>query len=95
MSQGRILVIDDEPGITLLCDRLLTKAGFVVHVETDPRLALEVLQKERFELLLVDIRMPDISGFDVIQQGHEFQPEMAILAMTGFGTVDPGPAQGR
>jgi len=88
MSQARILVIDDEPGITLLCERLLTKAGFVVHVETEPRLALEVLRRERFDLLLVDIRMPDISGFDVIQQGHEIQREMEILAMTGFGTVE-------
>jgi signal transduction histidine kinase/DNA-binding response OmpR family regulator len=88
MSQSSVLVIDDEPGITLLCDRLLTKAGFVVHVETDPRLALDVLRQERFDLLLVDIRMPDISGFDVIQQGHEIQPEIAILAMTGFGTVE-------
>src|SRR5512133_1027330 len=87
-TMSRILVIDDEPGITLLCDRLLSKAGFVVHTETDPRLALEVLRKERFDLLLVDIRMPEISGFDVIQQAHEFQREMAILAMTGFGTVE-------
>jgi len=88
MSQARVLVVDDEPGIALLCDRLLTKAGFLVRAETDPRVALEVLRKDRFELLLVDIRMPEISGFDLMQQGRELQREMAILAMTGYGTVE-------
>lgn len=88
MSQAHILVVDDEPGITLLCDRLLSRAGYSVVAETDPKHALESLHNERFDLLLVDIRMPEISGFDVIQQAHELQPEMAILAMTGFGTVE-------
>lgn len=88
MRQPRVLVIDDEPGITLLCDRLLTKAGYTVHALTDPKLALETLRKERFDLLLVDIRMPEISGFDVMQQAREIQRDMAILAMTGFGTVE-------
>ncbi len=88
MSSPRVLVIDDEPGITLLCERLLTKAGYAVHAQTDPRLALKILGTEHFELMLVDIRMPEISGFDVIQQAREIQGEMAILAMTGFGTVE-------
>jgi signal transduction histidine kinase len=83
-----LLVIDDEPGITLLCDRLLSRAGFTVITETDPAAALELIKKDRFDLLLVDIRMPEISGFDVIQKAREMQGEIAILAMTGFGTVE-------
>jgi signal transduction histidine kinase len=47
-----------------------------------------MLHKERFDLLLVDIRMPEISGFDVILQAREIRRDMAILAMTGFGTVE-------
>lgn len=88
MTQPHILVVDDEPGISLLCDRLLTRAGYGVIAQTEPKRALESLGSERFDLLLVDIRMPEISGFDVIQRAHELQPEMAILAMTGFGTVE-------
>jgi len=88
MKQPRILVIDDEPGITLLCERLLSRAGYTVFVQTDPRLALETLENERFELLLVDIRMPEVSGFDVIQKARGLRRDMAILAMTGFGTVE-------
>ncbi len=88
MSLRRVMVVDDEPGIALLCERLLSAQGFSVSAFTDPRLALEMLQRNRFELLLVDIRMPEVSGFDVIQRAREWQPEIAILAMTGFGTVD-------
>lgn len=88
MNPSRILVVDDEPGISLLCDRLLTRAGYAVIAYTDPKKALEAVDTERFDMLLVDIRMPEVSGFDVIQRAHELQPEMAILAMTGFGTVE-------
>jgi signal transduction histidine kinase len=88
MTSHRVLAVDDEPGIALLCERLLTRAGFSVVTFTDPKLALDLLHKERFDLLLVDIRMPEISGFDVMQQARQLQPDLAILAMTGFGTVE-------
>ena len=88
MSRSHVVVVDDEAGIALLCERLLTANGFSVSTYTDPRIALETLKKSRSDLLLVDIRMPEISGFDVIQQARELQPEIAILAMTGFGTVE-------
>lgn len=88
MRHPRVLVIDDEPGITQLCERILTKASYSVQGLTDPRIALETIRRERFDLLLVDIRMPEFSGFEVVQQAKVIQQEMAILAMTGFGTVD-------
>jgi len=88
VTKQRILVVDDEPGIALLCERLLTLAGFEAVTYTDPRKALEHLQTERADLLLVDIRMPEISGFDVIQLARQYQPEIALLAMTGYGTVE-------
>lgn len=87
-NRMRIWVVDDEPGIVMLCDRLLSQAGHVVNTFTDPRLALEAMRKGRAELLLVDIRMPEISGFDLIKKVRELHPDMAILAMTGHGTVE-------
>ncbi|GAB4501414.1 MAG: GAF domain-containing sensor histidine kinase [Anaerolineales bacterium] len=88
MSAAQIFVVDDEPGITLLCERLLTRAGFRVTTFTDPRAALAQLEKERADLLLVDIRMPEISGLDLVQLARQRQPEIALLAMTGYGTVE-------
>src|SRR5215510_10507446 len=88
MESISVLVVDDEPGIALLCDRLLSRAGYDVTSETNPRIAIEDLQQKRFDLLLVDIRMPEVDGFDVISRAQMVQPDIAVLVMTGFGTVE-------
>ena len=88
MESISVLVVDDEPGIALLCQRILSRAGYDVTAETDPHIAIEHLQQNRVDLLLVDIRMPEIDGFDVISRAQMVQPDVAVLVMTGFGTVE-------
>lgn len=88
MSDLHILVVDDEPNIAKLCERLLVRAGYTVSTFTQPMDALEFLKEEKVDLLLVDIRMPFISGFDLISSVRQYQPDMAVLVMTGFGTVE-------
>src|SRR5215207_1483588 len=88
METISVLVVDDEPGIALLCDRILKRAGYDVTSETNPHIAIEHLQQKRFDLLLVDIRMPEVDGFDVISRAQMVQPDIAVLVMTGFGTVE-------
>jgi two-component system, NtrC family, sensor kinase len=88
MESASVLVVDDEPGIALLCKRVLSRAGYDVVALTDPREAIEHLQHQRVDLLLVDIRMPEIDGFDVISRAQRSQPDVAVLVMTGFGTVE-------
>lgn len=83
-----ILVLDDEPGITLLCSRLLKRAGYEVVAFTEATPAFEHLRTNQINLLLVDIRMPDIDGFEVISRAKKLQPDIAVLVMTGFGTVE-------
>jgi CheY-like chemotaxis protein len=88
METISVLVVDDEPGIALLCNRILSRAGYDVTSQTDPRVAIEHLQQRRVDLLLVDIRMPEVDGFDVISRAQMVQPDAAVLVMTGFGTVE-------
>ena len=88
MESISVLVVDDEPGISLLCNRVLSRAGYDVISETDPRVAIERFQQKRFDLLVVDIRMPEVDGFDVISRAQMIQPDIAVLVMTGFGTVE-------
>ncbi len=88
MESASVFVVDDEPGIALLCSRILTRAGYEVQSETNPRAAVEILGQRRFDLLLVDIRMPEVDGFDVISRAKRAQPDIAVLVMTGFGTVE-------
>ncbi len=88
MDPISIIVVDDEPGIALLCKRMLSRAGYLATSITDPRAALDWLKQNKAELLLVDIRMPEIDGFQVIATARDLQPDLAVLVMTGFGTVE-------
>ncbi len=88
MPPLRVLVLDDEQGILRLCTRLLEGAGFQVKVSDNPHRALTLLETLKWDLLVVDIRMPEMSGFDVVARVRALQPDMAILVMTGFGTVE-------
>jgi two-component system, NtrC family, sensor kinase len=88
METISVLVVDDEPGIAALCKRILTRAGYDVSAFTDPRAAIQHIQESRLDLLVVDIRMPEVDGFDVISRAQMVQPDVAVLVMTGFGTVE-------
>jgi two-component system, NtrC family, sensor kinase len=88
MPEGVILVIDDEPGVIQLCQRLLERANFHVLAITQAMQGLDLLEQAPVDLLLVDIRMPDIDGFQVIDLARRRRPELAVVVMTGFGTVE-------
>lgn len=83
-----ILILDDEPGIILLCQRLLERAGFQVLSSTNPLDAMRFLEEKTVDLLLVDIRMPGMDGFQVIDRARQLHPDLAVEVMTGFGTVE-------
>jgi len=88
MSEASIFIIDDEPGIVRLCKRLLERANYEVDGAVSPEEGLGVLQEKQFDLLLVDIRMPGMDGFKVIEQTRQMQPDIAVVIMTGFGTIE-------
>lgn len=88
MENTFVFVVDDEPGIAMLTERFLTRAGYKASANTDPRAAIEYLKENRVDLLLVDIRMPEVDGFEVIQHAQRLQPDAAVLIMTGHGTVE-------
>lgn len=88
MDPISVLVVDEEPGIALLCKRMLTRAGYEVTALTDPKEAVEWLAHNRAALLLVDMRVPEVDGAEVLAHASRLQPEIAVLVMTGLGTLD-------
>ena len=88
MSPGRVLVVDDEQGIARLCQYFLVSAAFETTIATDSRVALELIQSQKFDLLLSDIQMPFMDGFQLLEMGKKYQPGMAVLFMTAYGTVE-------
>jgi two-component system, NtrC family, sensor kinase len=88
MNDRVILVVDDEPSVVQLCKRLLEKASFDVIPVTSPSQALAILARQPVDLLLADIRMPGLDGFQLLQLARNHQPDLAAVIMTGFGTVE-------
>lgn len=88
MSHAQVVILDDEAPITALCERQLVRAGYAATGYVSPAEALNYLKEHKADLLLVDIRMPEMDGFAVMSEVQQIQPDMAILVMTGYGTVE-------
>jgi signal transduction histidine kinase len=88
MPESIILIVDDDRTIVRFCQRLLEKASFRVITALKPVDALRILEEQKVDLLLSDIRMPVMDGFELISRAKQFQPGLPVLVMTGFGSVD-------
>ncbi len=84
---SRILVIDDELTVCRSCDKILTEDGYTVISAQGGCQGLERARKEDFDLALVDLKMPDINGMEVVETLKREHPDMAVIIMTGYSTV--------
>lgn len=85
-APARILVVDDEESIRDLCARVLTRAGYAVVTAPSGEEAVVRLERESFDLLISDIRMPGISGLEVLERAKATSPQIRVVLITGFGT---------
>jgi len=85
---GKILVVDDEADICDLCVRSLQRYGYEVVATTKPLQALDMLRQQDVDLLLLDVRMPEISGIEVMRRVRQFNPDLAIVVMTGYASME-------
>ena len=68
MVKRRILIVDDEPGLVSICKRVLEDGGFEVDAFTDSILAFSNFKPNFYDLLILDIKMPDIDCFDLYKK---------------------------
>lgn len=85
---AHILIADDEAPIRLTMESLLRRRGYMVTTAEDGEQALALLHQETFDLLLLDLSMPILSGLDVARRAHEVQPEAAVIILTGHGSLE-------
>ncbi len=90
MSQprARVLVVDDAGPVVVLCVNVLQSLGYAVKGANRGEAAIELVRKEPFDLMVVDYRMPGMSGFDVFREVRALRPEMAFTLVTGHGTPE-------
>jgi CheY-like chemotaxis protein len=84
----RILIVDDEPGIQLLFEQVLSSVGYYVTVVGRSRQALAQVRSREFDVAVVDLSLPDEDGFEVIRQMRSASPYLKILAISGFMVGD-------
>src|SRR5512136_2489078 len=88
MKTPRILVIDDEIGICQGIQRALKPTGYQVDISTSSDKGLETIQKDHYNLVLLDVMMPGVSGIDLIASIHKHDPELVCIIITGYATVE-------
>ncbi|OFW06805.1 MAG: hypothetical protein A3H96_14160 [Acidobacteria bacterium RIFCSPLOWO2_02_FULL_67_36] len=84
----RILVIDDDEAVRQSTERMLRAAGFTVHAAASGEDGLTLARAGGFDVILSDMRMPGLSGLDVLRSLRDLQIDSAFIIMTGFGTVE-------
>lgn len=85
-----VLFVDDEPSLREVVGDYLAQRGFEVAVEASGEMALVALSRRAFDLVITDLRMPGISGHDVVRSTKETQPGAEVIVVTGYATISDG-----
>ena len=83
-----LLVADDDPGLRESLQRTLARAGHRVVLASDGRAALEQLQVGGVDLVLTDLKMPGLTGLELLRAAKEIAPDVDVILLTAFGTVE-------
>ncbi|MBI1797482.1 MAG: response regulator [Candidatus Eisenbacteria bacterium] len=87
MSERRLLIVDDEESFRKLTARELERSGYAVTAAGDLAGAREALAHGAFHVVLLDVRMPDGSGLDLLPEIRESAPGTDVVMLTAYGTV--------
>jgi len=87
VADRKILVVDDEPAIVRGCERILDRAGYAVESATTGREGLRRATEERFDLVMADLKLPDLDGMELVRMLRIERPEVAIVIITGYSSV--------
>ena len=85
----RILVIDDEPAICEIVERIVATIGYAVTVATNARAGIEAVRKQNFAAAIVDLCIPDVGGFEAIRALRARAPEMRMIALSDLMPESP------
>ncbi len=85
---ARILAVDDEAVILDSFRKILVVAGYTIETVQSGREALGLVQKNRYDFVFTDLKMPEMDGLDVVKGVKHFSPETDVIVITGFATIE-------
>ena len=84
----KILLVDDEPDITFTIKNMLYNIGFEIHTFNDPITPLKFYRRQFYDLIILDIKIPNLDGFELYLKIKEKDPSVKICFLTAIGTFD-------
>jgi len=88
MGEKKILIVEDEMDMAFNYDQIIRGSGMESLVCTDPREALRLISLEQPDLILCDLRMPEIDGMKLLERIKTERPELPVIIITGYATID-------
>ena len=88
MSEPRILIVDDESDMVENVTRILRRAGHRCTGVTDPARALALLESDRPDLLLTDLKMPEVDGLTLLRRARTLDPALPVVVITAFASIE-------
>ncbi len=83
-----VLVVDDKESVREMLSKTLENEGFEVDVAKDGKICLEKVKEKRFDLVLTDLKLPQMDGLEVLSSLKDLDPEIAVIVMTAYGTIE-------
>jgi len=83
-----VLIVDDEEDILNVLKFILTKEGYQVDTALDGKQALQLFKKGSYDIVLTDLRMPEMDGIELLQRIKEIRPETEVLIMTAYASIE-------
>jgi two-component system, NtrC family, response regulator AtoC len=87
-SPDRILVVDDEPNMLTLFKKVLGKEGYEIRTASSGEEALNWIEKEQYDLVISDLKMPGLDGLELLKKIKTLSPETLYIVLTAYGTID-------
>ena len=88
MTEARhVLIVDDDPSILEVLDARLGAAGFMVHVAGDGPAALQILKNQKIDILVSDMKMPEMSGMELLAHARAIHRHLPVIFLTAYGTI--------
>ena len=82
-----VLIVDDDLSILEVLDARLTAAGFTTHKAASGPEALKILKKQRIDILVSDIKMPEMSGLELFEKTRTIFPQLPVIFLTAHGSI--------
>jgi DNA-binding NtrC family response regulator len=88
MASARILIVDDEPDMLDNCTRIVTRLGYDCVTAENGEVALEEFERQRPDLVLTDLKMPEMDGMALMARLHDADPDLPVIMITGFASIE-------